>query len=121
MDRITETIKIISITEIPSIEKIQSIQREKVLKLIFEKTVQDQRELIGKKLKKQLHDFQVGIHLTEPEINIAKLITEKEIEDNQDFFEQCAKNYRKLSEELIFKFVKVSNKKALSGWWEEHN
>jgi len=55
--------------------------------------------------KKELLGFQIGIHTTEPEINIAKLITDREIEDHQDFFVKCAKDYRKLSIELIYKLA----------------
>ncbi|WKW46900.1 hypothetical protein P3875_02265 [Myroides sp. JBRI-B21084] len=76
---------------------------------MFEKEVQSQREAIGQNLKTELVGFQVGIHTSDPEINIAKLITDKEIEDNQDFFEQCAKDYRQLGEELLFKLVDKLN------------
>lgn len=75
------------------------------MKLVFEREVQSQREAIGQNLKIELLGFQVGIDTIEPEINIAKLITDKEIEDNQDFFEQCAKDYRQLGEELLHKLV----------------
>ena len=81
------------------------------MKLVFEKSVQNQKEEIGQNLKSVLLDFQVSIHTIEPEINIAKLITDKEIEDNQDFFEQCAKDYRQLGEELLHKLVESLNLK----------
>ncbi|RYE50369.1 MAG: hypothetical protein EOP48_19885 [Sphingobacteriales bacterium] len=38
-------------------------------------------------------------------MSIEKLITDEEIENNQDFFEQCAKDYRNLSGELIQKLA----------------
>ena len=44
-------------------------------------------------------------HTVEPELNIVKLITDQEIKDQQDFFEQCAKDYRKLGEQLVFTLV----------------
>ena len=91
MNRTTDIIIINSVEKIPTLDTIRSIPREQTLKLIFEKEVQSQREAIGQNLKTELVGFQVGIHTFEPEINIAKLITDKEIEDNQDFFEQCAK------------------------------
>lgn len=105
MNRTTDIITIDSVEQIPTLEKIREIPRERTLKLVFGKEVQTQRELVGHNLKTELLGFQVGIHTIEPEINIAKLITEKEIEDNQDFFEQCAKDYRQLGEKLLYKLV----------------
>lgn len=104
MNRKIDIITINSIEQIPTLYTIRSIPRERTIKLVFEKEVQSQREKIGKNLKTELVDFKVGIPI-EPEINIAKLITEKEIEDNQDFFEQCAKDYRQLGEELLYKLI----------------
>lgn len=105
MNRTTDIVVISSIEQIPTLEVIRSIPRERTFKLVFEKAVQNQRELVGQTLKAELVGFQVGIHTIEPEINIAKLITDKEIEDNQNFFEQCAKDYRQLGEELLYKLV----------------
>lgn len=105
MNRTTDIITINSVGQIPTLDTIRSIPRERTIKLVFEKEVQRQREAIGQNLKTELVGFQVGIHTIEPEINIAKLITDKEIEDNQDFFEQCAKDYRQLGEELLHKLV----------------
>lgn len=105
MNRTTDIITINSIGQIPTIEIIRSIPRERTIKLVFEREVQSQREAIGQNLKSELLGFHVGIHTIEPEINIAKLITDKEVEDNQDFFEQCAKDYRQLGEELLHKLV----------------
>lgn len=105
MNRTTDIKTIKSVGQIPTLNAIRSIPRERTTKLVFEKEVQSQREEIGQNLKTELVGFQVGIHAIEPEINIAKLITDKEIDDNQDFFEQCAKDYRKLGEELLFKLV----------------
>jgi len=105
MNRTIDKIIVNSVGQIPTLDTIRAIPRKRTLKLVFEKEVQNQREEIGQKLKNELLDFQVGIHTIEPEINIAKLITDKEIEDNQDFFEQFAKDYRQLGEELLFKLV----------------
>ncbi len=111
LNRTADIISISTPEQIPTLEIIRAIPREKTLKLIFEKEFQNQREAIGKNLKKELLNFQVGVHTIEPEINIAKLITDKEIEDNQDFFERCAKDYRQLGEELLFKLVDKLNLK----------
>jgi hypothetical protein len=105
LNRTTDIITINSIDQIPTLDTIREIPRERTLKLVFEKGVQNKREIVGQNLRCDLPGFQVSIHTTEPEINIAKLITDKEIEDNQDFFEQCAKDYRQLGEELLFKLV----------------
>jgi hypothetical protein len=105
LNRTTDIISINSVGQIPTLETIRAIPRERTMKLVFEKGVQNQRESVGQNLKKELLDFQVGIHTTKPEINISKLISDKEIEDNQDFFEKCAKDYRHLGEELLFKLV----------------
>jgi hypothetical protein len=105
LNRITDLIVINSVEQIPTIETIQAISRKHILELVFEKEVQHQRQEIGQKLRNELLGFQVGIHTIEPEIRILKLISDKEIDDNQDFFEQCAKDYRQLGEELLFKLV----------------
>jgi hypothetical protein len=105
MDRMTEIYTIQSVEQIPALETIREIPQQKTLKLIFDPTLQKHREKIGEMLKKELSGFIVDVHTTEPEINIAKLFTDKEIEDNQDFFLKCAKDYRKLSIELIYKLA----------------
>lgn len=102
MKRTTEIITIDSIDQIPSLEEIKKMPRTKTLKVIFENSVQNQRETIGENLKKELQGFQIGIHALNPEINIAKLITDQEIEEHQDFFEKCAKDYRELGKKLIY-------------------
>ena len=105
MKRKTEIISISTLEEIPTLEEIRALPRERKLKIIFNNGLKSKREKIGEKLKTELKNFQVGIHTVEPEINIAKLITDIEIEENQDFFESCAKDYRKIGEELLFKLV----------------
>ncbi|WP_290306543.1 DUF6896 domain-containing protein [Mucilaginibacter flavus] len=86
-------------------EEISKTSRDEKIKLIFGEALVHVREEIGKKLKNDLLGFQVSIHNGQPEINIAKLITDKEIDDNQLFFEQCAKDYRALAEVLISKLA----------------
>lgn len=105
MKRTTEIIRINSIDQIPSLEVIRNMPRTKTLKVIFENSVQNQRESIGKNLKKELQGFQVAIHVLNSEINIAKLITDQEIEEHQLFFENCAKDYRELGKKLIFRLA----------------
>jgi len=105
LKRTREIITIGSIDQIPSLEEIRKMPRNKTLKVIFENSVQNQRESIGQNLKKELRGFQVGIHLLNPEINIVKLITDQEIEEHQLFFENCAKDYRELGKKLIFRLA----------------
>ncbi|MGE8426977.1 MAG: DUF6896 domain-containing protein [Sphingobacterium sp.] len=94
-----------SIDQIPTVDEIKSISREIALKIIFEGKTNKQREQVGQYLEHALSGFQVLTHTVEPELNIVKLITDEEIEDQQDFFEQCAKDYRKLGEQLVFILV----------------
>lgn len=101
MERTTEILIIDSVDQIPTIESILEIPRSKKLKLLFSDEIRDQRESIGQKLKKELKGFLVCIHVFEQQVDISKLITDEEIADNQLFFENCAKDYRKLSGELI--------------------
>lgn len=105
MDRTTDIIIIKSIDQLPSIDEITSISRERALKLVFKGNINKQREQIGQNLEYALSGFQVLIHTIAPELNIVKLITDQEIEDHQHFFEQCAKDYRKLGEQLVLMLV----------------
>tara|TARA_R110002126_G_C10284136_1_gene485359 strand:+ start:440 stop:700 length:261 start_codon:yes stop_codon:yes gene_type:complete len=86
MNRANKIISINCIGQIPTLETIRSIPHERTLKLVFDKGVQNKREEIAQNLTTELVGFQVGIHTIEPEINISKLIKDKEIADNQDFF-----------------------------------
>lgn len=106
MERNLVEIAIHSVDQIPSLEVIRSWPRDQKVKLEFAESVQGERASIGAMLKRELSGFLVGIHIHQPEISIAKLITEEEIEANQDFFEQCAKDYRQLAGELMYQWVK---------------
>ena len=70
MERTTDIIKINSIGQIPTIEIILGIPRERTIKLVFDKSVQNKRDAIGQDLKNKLLNFQIGIHTIEPEINL---------------------------------------------------
>ena len=97
--------------ELPSVERIKSISRGIELKVKFGKKLNLRREKIGENWKKELPFFQVGVHTFENEINISKLITDEEIIEHQLYFENCAKDYRILSEKLIFDLAKYLNVK----------
>ena len=73
MKRTTDIITINSVGQIPTLDTIRSIPRERTIKLVFEREVQSQREAIGQNLKTELADFQVGIHTIEPEIKVVEI------------------------------------------------
>lgn len=106
MNKQVETIHIQSTEQIPSLEHICQIPRNQILKIVFDGSIENQRQHVAADLKQKLEAFLVAAPLTELEINISKLITDKEIEDNQVFFEDCAKDYRQLAETLIFSLAK---------------
>lgn len=109
MARTTETLRISTIGDIPTIEEIRKMPREKALRLIFEGMMAGKSQEIGYEFRNTLNGFLVGINSGEPEISIAKLITEQEIERHQNFFEACAKDYRSLATELIFALAQKLN------------
>lgn len=80
MERKIDIISIEKLEKVPTHESIKMIPRERTMRLVFEKSVLNKRESVGQKLKNQLAGFQIGIHTIEPEINIAKLLTDQEIE-----------------------------------------
>ena len=91
--------------EIPRLHEIKSIPRGLKLKIIFEENTKSKREEIGRKWKIELPKYSIGIHTNGIEINILKLITDKEIEEHQDFFEASAMEYGVLSKKLIQQFI----------------
>lgn len=109
MEKINQILNCNSIDDIPTIEQIQKLPRNVKLILVFDKNISSLREKNGTRLKLELPGFLVGIHTQQPEINISKLITESEIEQNAAFFEKCAKDYRQLAEKLIFELATSLN------------
>jgi hypothetical protein len=109
MERKIEKIICTSLASMPTIEQIQTIPRNIQLILEFGGNIVKQRENFGNQLKEQLNNFQVDISEQAPLINIAKLITDEEIEANQDFFEKCAKDYGMLAKKLIFELASAFN------------
>lgn len=92
-------------SDLPSIQEIKSIPRGMELKIIFGEKLKSKRDSIGEKWRKKLPKFLIGIHSGKEEINISKLITDEEIIQNQDFFENCAKEYGELGEKLMKQFA----------------
>jgi hypothetical protein len=105
LDNGIESLTIKSIDQLPTPDTIRCIPRGKKLRLIFAPSVEKKRESIGEQLKSDLEGFHVGIPTFSNEIYIAKLIADEEIAMHQDFFEKCAKDYRRLSTELINKLI----------------
>ncbi|EEZ4382054.1 MULTISPECIES: DUF6896 domain-containing protein [Escherichia] len=109
MERITETLSIACADEIPDIALLRQTPKEKVLHLHFASEAEKYREEFGLELKAQLDEFVVGLPSADPVIRIARLISLEEINRHQDFFEHCAKEYRKLATELIFALAEQLN------------
>ena len=105
LSRVTQTITVSTPQDIPTLDAINAVQREVKLQLIFEGGLKQNRETIGNQLIAKLNNFQIGIPKVEPTISIAKLITDEEIVAHQNFFETCAKDYRKLAGELVATLV----------------
>jgi hypothetical protein len=100
-----------SLDDIPDFTTIKSLERGIEWKIVFENNIKSKREKIGCQWKFEHPEFQIAVHTIEPEINIVKLITNKEIEVHQDFFEKCAKDYRNLATKLINEFSEKYNVK----------
>jgi hypothetical protein len=94
-----------SLEDLPDFKMINSISRGVNYRVVFSNKIKSKREQVGKKWQLEFPNHQIGIHTIKSEINIIKLITNKEIEEYQNFFEKCAKDYRELSSKLINKFI----------------
>ncbi|MEE6128251.1 hypothetical protein V2E39_12735 [Chryseobacterium arthrosphaerae] len=105
MERSTHFLTIASIQDFPRLDYLINLPRHVQITLAFEASVNHLKEDYYKDLNENLPDFQIGMHATKPDIYICKLITEEEIITNQSFFVQCAKDYRKLGEELMSLFI----------------
>jgi len=97
--------------DIPDFKTIKSLERGIEWKIVFGNKIKSKREKIGGQWKFEHPEFQIAVHTIEPEINIVKLITDKEIEEHQEFFEKCAKDYRNLATKLINEFAEKHNVK----------
>ena len=100
-----------SLDDLPDLSTIKLIPRGIRFKVLFTDKIADKREKIGKQWRIEHPEFQVGIHINDPQINIVKLITDIEISDNQLFFEKCAKDYKNLATSLITEFANKHNVK----------
>lgn len=98
-----------SLENIPNDREIQSLARGIEWRIVFAEVVKAKREKIGEVWQLKYPKYQIGIHSVRPEITITKLITDKEIEEHQDFFEKCAKDYRQLAIQLINEFADKNN------------
>jgi len=110
LNTLERTIQIISAAspdQLPDLDEISNTPRQIKLKIVFEEPVRHLRKSYGEDLEKLLPGFQIAIHNTEHEINICKLITNEEIENNQLFFLQCAKDYRNLGTTLITRLIEI--------------
>lgn len=106
MKATTHLINVKSVEELPSVEDIITKPRHQQIKIIFSPHVNHLREEYGNDLKEKLLNYQIGVHLIKPEINIRQLISDEEIILHQSFFVQCAKDYRELGNKLVHLFCK---------------
>ena len=93
--RTIETLTCDTIESLPTIQQLLQIPRSRKLKIIFSPPIHALRESTGADWQKVLIDFNVGVHLLEPEINVSKLISNEEIVEHAAFFEDCARDYRR--------------------------
>jgi hypothetical protein len=77
--------------DIPDFKTIKSLERGIEWKIVFGNKIKSKREKIGGQWKFEHPEFQIAVHTIEPEINIVKLITDKEIEEHQEFFKNVQK------------------------------
>ncbi|WP_205528261.1 DUF6896 domain-containing protein [Flavobacterium psychrotrophum] len=91
--------------DLPSEEAVCADSNEYKVLLQFDTDLESFRQSTGKNLKEKLPNHNVGIHGIEPIIGIVKLLSYKEIEENVDFFEQCAIDYGVLATKLIYELA----------------
>lgn len=118
---INETIECHSEKDIPTIEELHKLPRNKTLTVVFGKDILDKKTATVKHWNLELKDFNIGIDINQPSIHLTRLISDDEIIEHQDFFEQCAKDYRDLSKQLIYKLanhlnIEISPEAPLNGF-----
>jgi len=94
------------IDELPTSNFISDLDRGINLKVIFGSKIKNQRQKIGESWQEEFPNYSIGIHLVENEINIHKLITFKEVDENWEYFENCAIQYRNLATSRIYELAK---------------
>ena len=105
-DKLKKVTKVCNTLEdLPSLSTIESFERGTEYIFIFGDLIEKEREAIGMKWREEFPNFSIGIHINEPKIRFSKLITDKEIEDNQEFFVKAAKDYEELSTKLIHRLA----------------
>lgn len=105
MARTIETIDIRSVAELPTIDFIKKIPRSKWIRLLFHDTIAHLKTDFGNTLAAALPHALVYIHDVDPMINLELLMPDEEIVANQDFFEQCARDYNELAHTLMNKLA----------------
>lgn len=111
-----KTIRCRNLSDLPPLDTILSLPRNVKLKVIFEQPLEEQRQKYGEYWKEKLTNFLVGVHTTQSEINVQKLISEEEVKQHQLFFEKCAKEYGRLGEQLIMQFEQEFNIEPHNGF-----
>lgn len=98
-----------NLEDLPSLSALESLQRGTKYIIVFGEEIENQREFIGREWQKKLPNFSICINIIEPKITVSKLITDKEIEDNQELFEKYARDYKELSTKLIYQLADKFN------------
>jgi len=108
--RTTDIIIIKSIDQLPAVDEIKSISREKALKLVFKGNTNEQRKRIGQYFVDTLSGFQVLIHTINPELNIVTEREKVEIKSNLDLekiFGKHIEEIKKKSKFNLWKFLSL--------------
>lgn len=125
---IKEILEINNLNDLPSDNLFLNLPRNKHLQLKFSNDIDTERQRFGEKLKTKLEGYLIGIHTIEPIIGIRKLMTNNEIDNHQEFFEECAYDYRELATKLILQLaqqlkVDIQNESpywAFLKYWQEN-
>lgn len=95
-----------SIHGIPPLEQFLDLPRRKAIRFIFDKLPAEERRELVRSLRKKLPGFSVTHdHRKVSFVTIARWISEEEVEEHQEFFAQCARDFSRISLQLIFDFI----------------
>lgn len=97
----TNNITISDFADLKKKENIETLERGSAIKILFDDVDEAQREEYGEYLKVKYPDYLIGVHISEKEINVSRLISKKEIDDNIVFFTKCAEDYDALCTRLM--------------------
>jgi hypothetical protein len=95
-----------SIHGIPPLEQFLDLPRRKAMRFIFDKLPAEERRELVRLFRKKLPGFYVSEdHRKVSFVTIARRISEEEVEQHQEFFAECARDFSRTSVQLIFDFI----------------